>query len=132
MRAICVGTFLFLTVGVCLGQTKTPTRPSQDSRTTLNIVSSPAYSDFEAKLHETLKQGKLRPRGYYDYGDYSPNLNVFPLIMLPGYCFTMRTYIFVREAPDSALRYRRYLTCASSNTFQMHDARTRIEGSFPQ
>jgi hypothetical protein len=123
-------------MGLCLGQSKAPTQPAQDLGAKQNYETSPnsegrlfvpsaPKTDFEATLQQLLKEGKLKPGKVMDFRDDSHG-EAFPSVILPSYCFTMRTYTFSRQADGSAPKLKGVSTCTQGNNYQLREAKPDV------
>ncbi|HEU5402980.1 MAG TPA: hypothetical protein VFU86_16600 [Terriglobales bacterium] len=126
MRKIFVGALVMLAVGICLGQTESPTNPGQDpgaKQSTILSAPKPEMTLHTMTIDEALKRRLFKPRRHIDYKDYAL-IDVHPMVF-PGSCFTMRTYFFSRES-DGTPRYKGYRTCVPSNRVQLREARPDV------
>jgi hypothetical protein len=129
-----VGALVLVAASVCFGQTETTARPAQDSGAKQNseavqnstaeplTVPSTPQIDFEARLQKMLQEGKLRPGDGIVFRDESHGYS-FPSMILPSYCFTMRTYTFSRQADGSAPKLKGVSTCTRANNYQLREAK---------
>ena len=133
MRAMFVGALVLAAASVCLGQTETTPQSAQDSGAkqsseavqnsmakALTEPSNPPI-DFEARLQQMMREGKVRPGNGIVFRDESHG-PTFPSMILPSYCFTMRTYTFSRQADGSAPKLKGVSTCTRANNYQLREA----------
>lgn len=143
MRGIFVGLLVLLAVGLCMGQTEATAQSAQDSAAIQNsetvqnsetkqlFVPSAPKTDFEASLEQMLKAGQFKPGKHFASKDY-PHLDRFPSVILPSYCFTMKTYTFSTQADGSAPRLKGVSTCTRASNYQLREARPDVKIYPPQ
>lgn len=137
MRAIFVGALVIFMAGICLGQMDGTVQPAQnsqvqkDSGTKELFVPLAPKTDFEARLQQMIKEGRLKPGQIKDFRDYL-SADEFPSVILPSYCFTMRTYTFSTQADGSAPRLKGVSTCTPGSNYQLREAKPDVKFYPPQ
>lgn len=81
---------------------------------------------LEANLEQMLKAGKVQPGKHFVFRD-DVRVEAFPSVILPGYCFTMRTYTFFRQADGPAPRLKGVSTCTRASNYQLREVKPDVK-----